>query len=315
MSKLPIKKARIAAGLTQVQVSKAVGVSQPTYQRWETGTVSVPKNKLDKLAQVLDSTLSQLMGKPDPIDLFGIDKNIPDKFTYFGEVAIHFQSGSKPLLLPISDAIHSYLQAVIGNSDDFIEITSLDNRTVFIRSNAIADIFFSSDAYDDYGPDDYGQQHFGIFPNDDFWKIIEHYECTECLEDEFSDEEIENALMTISATNSDDVIENVMNESDLNRIQQNEVNAENFCNRAQKITWQLSENRIRNVYLCENKELYETFSILPLSEESDYFSFAPEGFHRSIFINLANVDYISVPTHKYREGMIESNAEELGETV
>ena len=198
MTTSPIKKARIVAGLTQIQVAKAMGVSQPTYQRWESRAVNVPTKQLDKLAKVLDCTLSLLIGKPEPFDLLGIDKNISDKYTYFGEVAFHFHSGSRPLLLPISDAVYTYLNSALSNADAFIEITSLDNRTVFIRNNAISDIFFSSDAYDDYGPDDYGDQHLGIFPYDAFWKILEHSECIECLEDEFSPQEIKDVLSNIS---------------------------------------------------------------------------------------------------------------------
>ena len=319
MTTSPIKKARIVAGLTQIQVAKAMGVSQPTYQRWESRAVNVPTKQLDKLAKVLDCTLSLLIGKPEPFDLLGIDKNISDKYTYFGEVAFHFHSGSRPLLLPISDAVYTYLNSALSNADAFIEITSLDNRPVFIRNNAISDIFFSSDAYDDYGPDDYGDQHLGIFPYDAFWKILEHSECIECLEDEFSPQEIKDVLSNISpvCNNSDNTNENDSNQSDIQKIVDDyTLNLpEKYYDRARKVTWQLSKNRIRQVSKFDNKELYEEFSILPLSEEDDYFYFATESFHRSIFIKLANVDFISVPTHKYREGILESRAEDLSETI
>ena len=43
--KSKLKKYRLLARLTQTEVAEAVGVSQPTYQRWESGANSVPKAK------------------------------------------------------------------------------------------------------------------------------------------------------------------------------------------------------------------------------------------------------------------------------
>ena len=91
--------------MTQVQVAEAVGVSQPTYQRWESGAGSVPKSKIAKLAKVLGITPRQVEGQPEPFDLLGVDKEVSDEHQYYGELAIHFSSGSPPLLLPVSKSV------------------------------------------------------------------------------------------------------------------------------------------------------------------------------------------------------------------
>ena len=41
--KSKLKKYRLLARLTQTEVAKAVGVSQPTYQRWESGSMLMPE--------------------------------------------------------------------------------------------------------------------------------------------------------------------------------------------------------------------------------------------------------------------------------
>ncbi|MDE2594160.1 MAG: helix-turn-helix transcriptional regulator [Burkholderiales bacterium] len=319
MSRSIIKKARLRSCMTQVGVAEAMGVSQPTYQRWESGAANVPKGKLSNLAKVLGVTVHQLSGKPEPFDLFGIDKNIADDRTYYGEVAIHFRSGSAPLLLPVSEAERSALLTTLQGRETFVEVSSLDNRTVYVRREAIADVFFSSEAYDDYGPDVYGDQHLGIHPDDSFWTIVEHYDCPECLDGEFTDQEIEEARARFSLTEHqlDELVEDGHIPADKREVATEDARAETdrFLQRARCVCWQLPEQRVRYASVDESKDLYETFCMLNLSESDEFLYLAPEGYHRSLFINLATIDYIAVPTHKFREGEIESHAEELGETT
>lgn len=49
----PIKAARLAAGLTQVQLAEKMGCSQQEIQRWETGRVSPTAKTLKKLAEAI----------------------------------------------------------------------------------------------------------------------------------------------------------------------------------------------------------------------------------------------------------------------
>lgn len=140
-------------------------------------------------------TQRQVEGQPEPFDLLNVDARVSDERKYFGEVSIHFASGSPPLLLPITQAERLNLYAALQGEASFIQIESLDNRIVSVRRKAIADVFFSEEAYDDYGPEeDYGSQHLGIFPDEKFWQIIEQLEEPEFLDGEFDKNEINEAM-------------------------------------------------------------------------------------------------------------------------
>lgn len=40
---------------------------------------------------------------------------------------------------------------------------------------------------------------------------------------------------------------------------------------------------------------------------------APEGYHREIFLNLSAIAFIAAPAHKFRDGELQSAAEDLGD--
>lgn len=316
--KSSIKKARIIAKMTQVQIAEAVGVSQPTYQRWESGAGSVPKSKIAKLAKVLGITPRQVEGQPEPFDLLGVDKEVSDEHQYYGELAIHFGSGSPPLLLPVSEAERSRFFDAVQGGEAFIQVESLDNRMVFVRRKAIADAYFSSDAYDDYGPEKYGEQHLGAHPDEAFWKIVEHLEYPECLNDEFSAQEIQAVIKMVSLDDAalDELIANgSIKQEDRTKVQQEaHETTQLYASRARYITWQLPGDRRRHVSLLENKDVYETFCNLNIFDEQELLYLAPDGYDRSIFVCLSALDFIAAPAHKYREGELESAAEEIGDT-
>lgn len=319
MARSTLKKARLLAGMTQIQIAEAVGVSQPTYQRWETGTAKPPVNKLAKLAKILKVTADHLLGKPEPFDLLGIDRTIDDSRRYFGEVAIHFVSGSDPLLLPLSEEARSELYQDLATEKGFVRIRTLDNRMVFFRRNAVADLYLSSEAYDDYGPGSY-EHHLGVYPDDNFWKIVEHFECLELLEDEFDQGSIDDAVSKFSM--SDEDLDGLVADGHVELHEREKVRkeadetTERFLDRARSVTWQLPSNIRRCEHIDDSKYLYEIFNqyFFDGEDEHEFLYLAPEGYHRSIFLNLTALDYISIPAHKYQEGQIESAEEEMGET-
>lgn len=318
MPRSPLKSARLLAGMTQVQIAKAAGVSQPTYQRWEAGAAEIPAGKLAKLAKTLKVTADHLLGKPQPFDLLGIDRTINGSRRYFGEVAIHFASGSDPLLLPLSEEARSQLYRDLAAEEEFIIINSLDNRLVFLRRSALADVYLSSDAYDDYGPGLY-QHHLGIYPDDSFWKIAEYAESPELLEDEFTQERVDDVLSKIMLSDDDldELVTSGQVEPDEREQVRQEANetTEKFITQATSLVWQVPANALRCEHAGDSKDLYETFRSFPLEDtkENAFLYLAPEGYHRSIFLNLAVTEYISIPAHKYREGEIESAEEEVDE--
>lgn len=317
MKPAAMKKFRLEAGLTQAAVALAMGVSQPNYHRWESGSAPVPTPKLKKLARVLKTTVDELDGKPAAFDLWGIDKSIPDDRTYFGEVAIHFQKGAS-LLMPISEQARSHLHQQLHSSSTLIVAESLDNRIVFVRRNSINDVYFSSEAYDTYGPEEY-EGHLGVFPDDDFWKITERIEDPDFLEDEFDKERIEFVSSRIMLTEEE--LEKLVLDGDVLTEEREKVRQEasvtfdRFVSRAQNISWQYSSGQTREEYFMDDKELYEIFSLLEMDQSTEDKSiYLPaEGYHRAIFVRLNSLDYIAVPKHKFHEGSLASTEEVLDE--
>src|SRR5712664_4079992 len=107
--KTKLKQFRVRAGMTQATLAKKVGVTQPNYQRWESGSAPVPEDKLKKLAKVLKTTTEALLGRHPPIEARFYDDSAGDDVNYYGEVAIHFCGGGVPLLLSISEKAFSGL--------------------------------------------------------------------------------------------------------------------------------------------------------------------------------------------------------------
>ena len=60
-----LKKLRKDAGLTQVNVSEKLGISQPAYASWERGIKKPTQDNLVKIAQVLNVSVDYLVGNSE----------------------------------------------------------------------------------------------------------------------------------------------------------------------------------------------------------------------------------------------------------
>lgn len=60
-----IKKVREIAGLTQIQLAEAVGISQSAIALWEAGRTMPRADKLSQLAKVLNCTVDELLNVED----------------------------------------------------------------------------------------------------------------------------------------------------------------------------------------------------------------------------------------------------------
>ena len=309
MSISPLKRCRLAACKTQAEVASAIGVTQPTYQRWEAGKVTLPKNKIKRLAMLLSCSEDELFGKPKPFDLFGLDDQIDDDRTYFGEVAIHFSPPGKPILAPISEKERIWIGKQIEGNSRFLHIDSLDNRTIFVRSEAIIDLFLSSDAYDTFGPDEY-DDYCGVYADAEFWKIVENFDCLETIEDELAQSAIDKAFEHIAldtAKLDEQLAKGEITDAERKRIEdRHESDMERFISRATSVIWQPAGHSPRSMYFDEDEVLYDTFSLMELSlEDGENFLYLPgEGYHRSAFVNISQVDYFSIPSHRFDTGRL-----------
>ena len=74
-----IKKLRKNMGISQIDLAEIIQVSKQTLYKYENGIVTnIPSDKLEALADALDTTPEYLMGwTDDPIDYDKLDIDIP----------------------------------------------------------------------------------------------------------------------------------------------------------------------------------------------------------------------------------------------
>lgn len=288
----PLQRIRISQFMTPQEVAEKVGTTEEDYRRWEVEGEPVPSQFLKRLAKAFEVTVDELLGKPKPFDMSATSKTIGANRQYFGEVAVHFPSGKNPLLLPISVAQRHTIYQQMNNPDrSIIAIESLDNRTVLIPRAAIADMYLSSDAYDTFGPEDrdyYG--YLGVYPDDEFWRIVA--DAGEDLASEEVPDEFDPAYVT--------QVLGFMSEMD-------DEGRDRFIARTQNITWQLRSGVLREALVDLDESLFGAVaSFGDLDDEAathfeDHFHVSAEGYHRSIFINIDQAEWISIPSHRLHE--------------
>jgi transcriptional regulator with XRE-family HTH domain len=325
---LKLKQYRVHAGLTQARLAKAAGVSLPDYQQWESGAVPVPEKKLKKLAKALDTSAEALMGRHPPLEARLYDKSVGEDLNYYGEVAIHFRGGGKSLLLSISDGAFERLHQDLLGSPPFVIVQSLANQTLILRTRAIADLYFSSEAYDDFGPEHGAYDGFFqiLLPDPRDWEIVEALACdNEEGLDEFAPEDVRRISERIMITDEQYetlVAEGQISPGELEREKEkNEEKTERFFDLATKTTYQLSSGQLRSVDNVEPAMLFDAFREFVDVDEVDIDEETAEGllclpaagWHRTIFINKEALDYVMLPTHSLEQGRIESEAEMLEE--
>ena len=68
MLKDNIKKARLDAGLTQLEVAEKLGVAQAQYARWENGGRNSKDETVEKLAEIFGTSFEILKGRDDGLE-------------------------------------------------------------------------------------------------------------------------------------------------------------------------------------------------------------------------------------------------------
>jgi transcriptional regulator with XRE-family HTH domain len=319
--KTKLKQFRVAAGLTQAKVAAAVGVAQPNYHRWEVGTAPVPEAKLKKLAKVLKTSPEVLLGRHPPINASIYDDSVSDELSYYGEVAIHFCGGGEPLLLSISEGAFARLHQDLQGDAAFVTAQSLANQTVIIRTKAVSDLYFSSEAYDDYGPEHgtYANHADVQIPDARDWEIIECLACDGTGIEEFDPADIErvsNMIMITDEQYEKLVADGLIKAEDLeSERKKNQAKTDEILSLALHTIYQLSTGKRRKVYVDGPTELFDAFYELIDFEggisTDDMIRLEAEGSHRIIFMNKSALDFVAIPTHQFEEGRVERDAEAL----
>jgi hypothetical protein len=220
------------------------------------------------------------------------------------------------LLLPISEEERSSLYRQLQSGSAFIIAESLDNRLVYIRREAISDVYFSSEAYDTYGPEKY-TGHLGVLPDDDFWQIVEHMDFDDSLDGEVDEERIDEVLRQVRLTDEDLdelVASGKVAAEDREKVKEEAAETtQEFFDRATRILWQLSSGKLRSESAGESRVVFEALSAIETDpDDMDDVIYVPiEDYHRTVMIRKPEIHYISIPKHMYRQGWMECAEEEL----
>jgi transcriptional regulator with XRE-family HTH domain len=319
-----LKHFRVMNGETQTQAAKAAGVTQPTYQRWETSKAEIPKNHLAKLAKHFKVTELELLGRHPPKQAAFYDDEAPKDLQYYGECAVHFGGGGEPLVLSISEATYAQAYRELQSNKRFIVIKDLGNRTVAIRHKAISEFYFSSEAYDTYGPDhdEYKLATPIQMPDTRDWAIVEAIRDEEVVggdyTSDFAWDDVKRVQLQIMITDEQFdklVAEGAIKPEDL-AIEKvaRAAETDEIVSLAHTVTVQFSTGKRRDItdVDCNLFECIEPLIDIhyPYSgnddDEPNMIRLPYEGYHRTAFFNPDVLDYISFPTHKIEEDEAES---------
>lgn len=312
-----LRKHRLLAGLSQTQVAKSLKISQSTYQRWESGAQKIPDTKRKQLANLLEVRSSQLDSDVEEFDFLGIDKEMPDDKRYFGEVAVHFASNVQPLMSPISFAERDRLADLGRTGAEFFTFSTLDNWTVVLRVKSISDIYLSSDAYDEYGPESERYvTHMGLLPSEKFWTVVENWETPDLI-DGVSPEIIREAMACLEFDEKtfEEAIDcghaSIDDRSEI--VEEISKDAPKLIQRATMLTWQCDSGIIRHEFVDSDEALSEALSRLDMTEESDgeLLRIHAEGWHRTILVNPSSLCYMAFPSHRINRAELEQLADDI----
>lgn len=321
-----LKQRRQELELTQVAVAKSIGVSQPTYQNYEAGTLVIPEAKLKRLAKVLRLTKEEILGKPKVVKETptGPEKETPTGRelidAYWGEAVIHFRHGTA-LVLSISYEEYKRLFAALQDDTKFFNIVTLSNRIVAVRRAAVTDVYLADEASDTYGPEQgtYEIASTGLWSRDPrYWQIVDDLvsdaKYREDIEEEYSKDTVTEIARGIGLDMPDD-IDWLIREGQVDASERESAlleaaeTLERVRHLACDVTWRLSMGKVRHepAWACDltgfwwiedgDLELQGPMIIVDLQDNA-----------QTAFINPDELDYLSIPEHRYRAAIEEEMA-------
>ena len=303
-----LKKHRVAAEMTQEEAALAAGVSQSTYQRWESGQKDVPKGKLSILSKSFSAPEDALLGLHPPILVTPYTPTTSNEVAHYGEIAFHFQGDGEPLVISVSVEEMNRVFRRMQEGSFYVLAESLANQKIAVRRSAISDVYVTSEFYDDSGPE---QARYRVppvlLPDPRDWSILadiaidyadtEHpaYERLSSLVSMPDEEEVQAMVRrgVIDKDGIDDFLD-----AKRKAIAQ-------IIELADKGCYQLSNGRRRR-FDCEFEELHDNLyrvfrpfddGLLRESEPQPHILIQDGGYSRSFFINPHAMDYISIPLH------------------
>jgi transcriptional regulator with XRE-family HTH domain len=315
--------------MTQAEVAKAAGISQPTYQNYEAGTITIPQPKLKRLARALKMGPDEILRKPHAVvyaptvmakpRIFEVndgddDPNgfeIPD---YYGEMAIHFAKGN-PIVLSITYGEYNRVHRDLFQNDrPYFAVFALSNQIVGVRRAAVTDISFAAEHSGSLGfeHDLYRELESEIVPGvwseaAEYWDIVEVVACPndrdrEDVVKQYGELRVLEVERDIGLHMPDEIDDLIASGKVLADERQAELDkAEARLAKARKlgadIKWQLSNGKVRQETAVDDEDLVHFWWIADCAPAGEIiFSGADD---HSYWINPAALDYISIPAHKF----------------
>lgn len=293
-----LKEYRTKLKMTQAQVADIIGVSQPTYQKYENGTLPVPEVAMAKLREVfkesiLEVNLEQSSAWIDDYleELYpGMDS---DEYTYYGEISIYFKSGTV-FMASITEGQRSFLlDQMLKKMPPIIAFSTMNNRSIIARTNEIVDIVFSADSCDESGLD-LQKYDFSIdtIQNSShaFWTAIERHE-----EIDFEDaDSLKEELGSLYNKSLAKIISDTIKEDDFN--------LDNYIYCATGVRWTTTTGEVRSSYQYEEPEIAAIYqrALKNAGRKNGVITFREDGnfYHRAIIVISENISFMSFPTHK-----------------
>jgi transcriptional regulator with XRE-family HTH domain len=323
MSQLSVlKRRRQELNMTQAQVAMATGVSQPTYQNYEAGTITIPTANLNRLARVLKMTTDEILGSPKVVALPPPIKPKPptnerdtrdeDDFypaDYWGDIAVHFAKG-EPIVLAISEDEHSRLYSAVQRDEEFFHVYSMSNQIVGLRRAAVTDLSFAHEAGGTCGLEhDYYKERRLVtgawVGTHETWRIIEALIDESAIDtQEIVDLFGRTRVDRIAEKFGVDILENVHEPVEGEQVKIGEgqysesriaLATELACN----VKWQLSNGKVRQEPIIYREELARFSWLAEPGPGNDTFFGINDDI--AVWINANTLDYISVPAHSFLE--------------
>jgi transcriptional regulator with XRE-family HTH domain len=311
MTRTSLKQRRQELDLTQAEVAKALGVSQPTYQNYETGAKPIPGAKLKRLAKVLRMTTEEILGKSKEITEDRSRAEVMEHLPW-GEVTMHFAHGA-PLVLTISYGEYRRLFRQLQDDGAFFHVFSMSNQMVAVRRAAVTDAYLADDGSNTFGPehDSYVPGHAWFSEEERFWEIADDLTrealSLEEIEEKYGRDAVTNVARDIGLNMPQD-IDRLISEGLVAATDRESVLAEaaqilaDTTRLALDISWQLSDGKVRRTAASRDNDMTQYWWIDDAEDPDNQGPMIIVDVEdaQTAFINPNQLDYISIPEHRYQ---------------
>lgn len=295
-----LTKLRLNQQLSVTEISGKLGCTPEEYLALEDGTVQISEKNRAILADVLESEPEFITAEDNRFDYSGTDSTLPEDKRYYGEIAIAFNNNER-LLLPISVDMHSKIIHQMELEGEFIAIKSLDNRTVIVNQNQVLDIHLSEDASNDYGPDkDLYPTQLGVLPIITYWQNLDNV-MSSIIEGEQDNPEAEALCNALIASN-------VITGWDDPKL----LSSSQHYKHALQLVCSFSNGVVRAKDVWDDKILGSIFRALDDIEIPKYIEIDDQESGTTGYINPFRLNYVSIPTHKLENALLDEMADALG---